>query len=429
MHEHAGQTGQFFQACRIVQISNDGHRPGIPQLGTTRRLAGDCKNTKTVPQQRQQAHADIAATDDNDARLAECSGSGLHDIIFHLRDCMTFQVTVQPSGRQFTCEDDESVLTAAIRAGVGLPYGCKNGACGSCKGRILDGEVAHGPHQERALSATEERTGQALFCCAVPQSDLVIEAREVVGVGDIPIRKMPTRVNRLERISDDVIVMHLQLPASERLQYKAGQYIEFLLKDGKRRSYSMANAPHDYDLLTLHIRHMPGGLFTDHVFNTMQEREILRIEGPLGTFFLQEDSDKPIVLLASGTGFAPIKAIVEHAIYRDIKRPIVLYWGGRRPKDLYMHSLAEEWARTLPNFSYVPVISHAQPEDGWDGRTGFVHQAVMQDLPDLSAHQVYACGTPAMVDAARRDFVTLCKLPADEFYADSFTSEADNVQP
>ncbi len=429
MHKSTGQTGQFFQACRIVQIGNNGHRPGIPQFGASCRLAGDCKNTKTVPQQRQQAHADVATPDYNKARLAKCSGNGLHDINFHLRNCMTFQVTVQPSGRQFTCEDDESVLTAAIRAGVGLPYGCKNGACGSCKGKILEGEVVHGPHQERALSATEERTGQALFCCAVPQSDLIIEAREVVGIGDIPIRKMPTRVNKLERISDDVIVMHLQLPASERLQYKAGQYIEFLLKDGKRRSYSMANAPHDYDLLTLHIRHMPGGLFTDHVFNSMQEREILRFEGPLGTFFLREDSEKPIVLLASGTGFAPIKAIVEHAIYRDIQRPIVLYWGGRRPKDLYMHSLAEEWARTLANFSYVPVISDARPEDGWTGRTGFVHQAVMQDLPDLSSHQVYACGTPAMVDAARRDFVTLCKLPSDEFYADSFTSAADNVQP
>ena len=342
---------------------------------------------------------------------------------------MTFQVTVQPSGRQFTCEEGESVLTAAIHAGIGLPYGCKNGACGSCKGKVLQGEVVHGPHQERALSATEERTGQALFCCAVPQTDLVIEVREVVGIGDIPIRKMPTRVNKLERVSDDVIVMHLQLPANERLQYKAGQYLEFMLKDGKRRSYSMANAPHDYEHLTLHIRHMPGGVFTDHVFNTMQEREILRFEGPLGTFFLREDTDKPIVLLASGTGFAPIKAIVEHVIYRGTERPIVLYWGGRRPRDLYMHSLAEEWARMLPDFRYVPVISHGLPEDNWNGRTGFVHQAVMQDLPDLAGHQVYACGTPAMVDAARRDFVTLCKLPAEEFYADSFTSEADNVQP
>jgi CDP-4-dehydro-6-deoxyglucose reductase len=198
-----------------------------------------------------------------------------------------------------------------------------------------------------------------------------------------------------------------------------------MLKDGKRRSYSMANAPHADELLTLHIRHMPGGLFTDHVFGAMKERDILRFEGPMGTFFLREDSDKPIVLLASGTGFAPIKAIVEHWAHLKSTRPITLYWGGRRPHDLYMNALCESWASTLPNLSYVPVVSDALPEDSWSGRTGFVHQAVMQDLPDLSAHQVYACGAPLMIEAAQRDFIAACKLPEDEFFADSFTSEAD----
>jgi CDP-4-dehydro-6-deoxyglucose reductase len=338
---------------------------------------------------------------------------------------MTFQVTVQPSGRQFTCEEGEAVLTAAIRAGVGLPYGCKNGACGSCRGKLLEGSVTHGVHQVRALSAGDEEKGFSLFCCAHPHSDIVIEAREVLGVGEFPIKKLPTRVAKLDRVADDVTIMSLQLPANERLQYKAGQYIEFLLKDGKRRSYSMANAPHTDEHVSLHIRHMPGGLFTDHVFNTMKERDILRIEGPLGTFFLREDSTKPMVLLASGTGFAPIKAIIEHATHQKTARPMLLYWGGRRPKDLYMHALCEEWARTLPHFKYVPVISHALPEDGWTGRSGFVHHAVMQDLPDLSAYQVYACGTPAMVEAATKDFVAQCGLPEEEFFADSFTSEAD----
>jgi CDP-4-dehydro-6-deoxyglucose reductase len=187
----------------------------------------------------------------------------------------------------------------------------------------------------------------------------------------------------------------------------------------------MANAPHLDEHITLHIRHLPGGVFTDHVFNTMKEREILRFEGPLGTFFLREDSDKPMVLLASGTGFAPIKAIIEQAIHLKSTRPMTLYWGGRRPKDLYMHALCEEWARTLPNFKYVPVISNATDEDDWQGRTGFVHQAVMQDLPDLSNHQVYACGAPVMVDAAKADFTVKCALPAEEFYADAFTTEAD----
>lgn len=338
---------------------------------------------------------------------------------------MTFQVTVQPSGRQFECNEGETVLTAAIRLGVGLPYGCKNGACGTCKGKLLAGSVTHGKHQEKALSATEEENGYALFCCATPHADVTIEVREVLGAGEFPIKKLPSRVARIERVSDDVTIVALQLPANERLQYFAGQYIEFLLKDGKRRSYSMANPPHMDEHITLHIRHMPGGVFTDHVFNNMKERDILRFEGPLGSFFLREDSDKPIVLLASGTGFAPIKAIIEHAAYEKTARPMVLYWGGRRPKDLYMHALCEEWARTLPNFKYVPVISDALPEDAWNGRSGLVHHTVLEDLPDLSGHQVYACGVPIMVDSARRDFVAQAKLPEEEFFADSFTSEAD----
>lgn len=338
---------------------------------------------------------------------------------------MTFQVTVQPSGRQFNCDDGDTVLAAAIRAGVGLPYGCKNGACGSCKGKIVSGIVTHGKHQEKTLPATEEESGFSLFCCATPHSDLVIEVREISGAGDFPIKKLPSRVAKLEQLSDDVMLVALLLPASERLQYRAGQYIEFLLKDGKRRSYSMANAPHLDQQITLHIRHMPGGLFTDHVFNTMKERDILRFEGPLGTFFLREDSAKPMVLLASGTGFAPLKAIIEQAIHIKTERSIVLYWGGRRPADLYMHALCAEWAQTLPNFTYVPVISDATAEDAWSGRTGFVHRAVVADFPDLSQHQVYACGAPIMVDSAKRDFVAQCRLPEEEFYADSFTTEAD----
>ncbi|MES2536402.1 MAG: CDP-6-deoxy-delta-3,4-glucoseen reductase [Pseudomonadota bacterium] len=338
---------------------------------------------------------------------------------------MTFQVTVQPSGRQFACDDGETILTAAIRAGVGLPYGCKNGACGTCKGKLVSGEVTHGAHQERALPVAEEQDGYALFCCAMPHSDIVILAREILRVGEFPVKKLPSRVARLDKVSDDVMIVSLQLPASERFQFLAGQYIEFMLKDGKRRSYSLANAPSAEGPLTLHIRQMPGGLFTDHVFNTMKERDILRFEGPQGTFFLREDSGKPMVLLASGTGFAPIKAIVEQAIHKNITRPMTLYWGGRRPQDLYMHALCEEWAHTVPDFRYVPVISDPRPEDQWSGRTGFVHRAVMEDLPDLSGYQVYACGAPVMVDSAKRDFVALNKLPEEEFYADAFTSEAD----
>jgi CDP-4-dehydro-6-deoxyglucose reductase len=341
---------------------------------------------------------------------------------------MTFQITVQPSGTQFACEADETVLSAAIRAGVGLPYGCKNGACGSCKGKVVDGTVTHKPHQARALSEQEKLQGMSLFCCALPAGDVVIEAREIGGSSDYPIRKMPTRVASITRAAPDVAIVTLQLPANEALAYRAGQYIEFLLKDGKRRAYSLACAPTLERPLELHIRHLAGGLFTDHVFGAMKERDILRFEGPLGSFFLREESDKPIVLLASGTGFAPVKALVEHLMHLKSTRPVRLYWGGRRPQDLYMDELCQAWTTTLPDFTYVPVVSDALPEDNWTGRTGYVHAAVMQDIPDLSGWQVYACGAPVMVDAARNEYVAQCGLPADEFYADAFTTEADLAQ-
>lgn len=341
---------------------------------------------------------------------------------------MTFTVTVQPSGHTFTVERDEAVLAAAIRQSVGLPYGCKDGACGSCKSRLKDGRVIHGAHQLKALSPAEEEAGYILTCCATPQTDLVIESREVVGAGQFPIKKMPCRVSSIDRPAPDVAVLKLQLPANDRLQYHAGQYIEFILRDGARRSYSMANAPHTQEAqpgIELHIRHMPGGKFTDHVFGAMKEKEILRMEGPFGSFFLREDSDKPIVLLASGTGFAPIKAILEHMEFKALARPTVLYWGCRSRADLYLHEWAQAAADRLPWLRYVPVLSEPKAEDGWSGRTGFVHQAVMADLPDLSGHQVYACGAPVMVESARRDFVAHCGLPEEEFYADAFTSEAD----
>lgn len=339
---------------------------------------------------------------------------------------MTFTVTVQPAERSFDVARDEAILPAAIRQGIGLPYGCKDGACGTCKSRLLEGRVIHGAHQHKALSVEEEEAGFILTCCATPQTDLVIESRQVSAVGQFPVQKMPCRVASLEKLAPDVALVRLQLPANVVLQYYAGQYVEFILRDGSRRSYSMANAPHlAQGGLELHIRHMPGGKFTEHVFGTMKEKEILRMEGPFGSFYLRDESDKPIVLLASGTGFAPIKALIEHMQAKSITRPAVLYWGCRSKADLYLHEWALKAAAEMPNLTYVPVLSEPKPEDGWQGRTGFVHQAVMADLPDLSGHQVYACGAPIMVESAHRDFVAKCGLPDEEFYADSFTSEAD----
>ena len=344
---------------------------------------------------------------------------------------MTYTITVQPSGRSFEAEPAETMLAAGIRQGIGLPYGCKDGACGSCKCKKISGTVTHGPHQDKALSAQEEADGYVLTCCGTATSDVVLESRQVTHAGAFPIKKMPARVATLEKLSPDVVRLKLQLPANDIIQYHAGQYVEFILRDGARRSYSMANAPHTLvengaPMVDLHIRHMPGGKFTDHVFGAMKEKEILRIEGPYGSFHLQE-SPKPIVLLASGTGFAPIKAIIEHMQFMGITREAVLYWGGRRPHDLYMNDWVQARCAEMPNLTYVPVVSDALPEDGWSGRTGFVHLAVLQDFADLSGHQVYACGAPIVVDSARKDFVEKAGLPEHEFFADAFTSEADKL--
>jgi len=332
----------------------------------------------------------------------------------------SFRVTLQPSGHTFTTDGSDSVLQAALDAGLTLPYGCRNGACGACKGRVIDGLVDHGPAQEQALPTADRVSGLALFCCAKPLSDLVLECREVGTAKDIPVKIMPCRVQKIERVAADVIVLSLKLPANERLQFLAGQYIEFLLKDGKRRAFSIANAPHDDGFLQLHIRLIAGGEFTGHVFGAMKEKDILRFQGPYGSFFLREESTKPMILLAGGTGFAPIKALVEHAIHHNIARPMEIYWGARNRAGLYLPDLPLEWAAAHSHVRYVPVLSDATEQDAWQGRTGLVHRAVLEDHADLSDYQVYACGAPAMIDAARAEFVVR-GLPAEEFFADAFT--------
>jgi CDP-4-dehydro-6-deoxyglucose reductase len=346
---------------------------------------------------------------------------------------MTFTVSITPSGKTVDVDGETPILEAAMRQGVVLPYGCKNGACGTCKARILSGDYIQDPHQPRALTPEEVKRGFALLCCARAASDLVVEARVVEAVGEIAIRRMPCRVSSIDRLAPDVVVIRLQLPASERLQYLAGQYVDLLLRDGTRRSYSMAAAPGTAEGLELHIRHTPGGRFTDSVFGAVEPalkvRDILRLEGPLGTFFLREEGDKPIVLVASGTGFAPIKAMLEQVAVlqrtKGFRRPVTLYWGGRRPHDLYMNELCRRWTAELPGFSYIPVVSDALPQDEWQGRTGFVHQAAMADFPDMSGCQVYVCGAPVVVDASRRDYLSACRLPPEEFYSDAFVTEAD----
>lgn len=333
---------------------------------------------------------------------------------------MPYHVVLRPSGHEFQVAENESVLDAALREkGAVLPYGCRNGTCGSCMGKILAGEIVYPADRPPGLSEREQAEGKALLCQARPQSDLVIEAREIKTGGDIAVKILPCRVERRELLAPDVMRLYLRLPSVERLQFLAGQYVDILLADGRRRSFSLANPPHADDLLELHVRRVPGGFFTDYVFDKMKEKALLRFQGPLGTFFLREDSPRPIILIGGGTGFAPLKGILEHAFHIGLGRPLHLYWGARAKVDLYLDGLPRRWEAEHPNFRYTPVLSEPRPEDGWGGRTGWVHEAVAADYPDLSGHEVYMSGPPPMIRAAKPAFAAR-GLPEERLYYDSF---------
>jgi CDP-4-dehydro-6-deoxyglucose reductase, E3 len=328
---------------------------------------------------------------------------------------MSFKTTIQPSNHTFPIGKDETILEAALEHGFALPYSCRNGACGVCKGKVLEGSVDYGKAQSFALTDEDKAAGMALFCCAIPLSDLVIESHEVTTAKEIAVKTLPCRVEKMTRLAEDIMVLHLRLPANERLQFLSGQYIDILQQDGKPRSFSLANAPHDDEFLELHVRNIAGGKFTNYVFNEMKERAILRIKGPMGGFFLHEDSPKPIIFLASGTGFAPVKAIIEHALHTGFKREMHFYWGVRKQADLYMLDKVSAWE--AQGVKFTPVVS----DEPWSGRTGFVHQAVMNDYEDLSPYAVYACGSPVMVEAAYVKFTSQRGLPPGDFYSDAFT--------
>lgn len=337
---------------------------------------------------------------------------------------MAHTVLVLPGEHRFQVGAGESVLDAALRQAVALPYGCRNGSCGSCMGRVVEGRIDYPEGLPGAITPEQAEAGQALFCQAVPDSDLVIEAREASEDEDFPVRSLPTRVVAHEHLAHDVIRLYLKLPATERLRFRAGQYINILMKDGRRRAFSLANAPHEDARLELHIRHVPGGAFTDFVFEQLRDKAVLRIEGPLGGFFLREESTRPIVFMAGGTGFAPIKGIIEHALAAGIERPMHLYWGVRARRDLYLDGLAREWAQRHALVEYVPVLSEPAPEDAWEGRTGLVHTAIATDFLDLSGYEVYAGGPPQMVSAGREAFLSR-GLPPEHYYADAFEFAKD----
>jgi CDP-4-dehydro-6-deoxyglucose reductase len=333
---------------------------------------------------------------------------------------MTFNVNISTSGHQFEAEENETILDAAIRQSIALPYGCRNGRCGSCTADLLSGEVTY---YGSPPALEEAGAGKCLPCQGFAASDLTLAVREAESTADLEVKLLPCRVHAVDHLTHDVVRLLLKLPDNQRLQFRAGQYLDFLLADGRRRAFSIANAPHDDEFIELHIRHVDGGEFTDWVFSQMKEKAILRIQAPLGTFTLDEESDRPMVFMGGGTGFAPLKGQVEHAFKAGIDRPMVLYWGVRSERDLYMSELPEQWALEHPNFKFVPVLS--EPDDGWQGRTGWVHESVIADIPDLSGHDLYMAGPPPMVNAARAAF-RAAGMPDEHMHYDSFDYAEDS---
>jgi len=337
---------------------------------------------------------------------------------------MSYSVRIESTDHIFQVEEGESILDAALRQSVILPYGCRGGGCGSCKGQVLEGSISYPDGLPDGISEEDHNKGYALFCQAEPNSDLLIKSKEVSAAEEIQVKILPCRVQEKIQLNHDVVLIKLLLPKTERLQFFAGQYINFLLKNGGHRSFSLANAPHDDEFIELHIRHIPDGKFTSEVFDEMKEKDMMRIEGPLGSFYIREESKRPIILMAGGTGFAPIKGMIEHELAMGLERPIHLYWGASTKEDLYMDELAQSWAQQYPLINYTPVLSAAKEEDNWKGRTGYVHHAIMQDYPDLSSYEIYGSGAPAMVYAGRDDFVKN-GLDLDYYYSDAFEYQND----
>ncbi len=340
---------------------------------------------------------------------------------------MSFKIRVPATGHVFSANENETILDAALREGVGLPYGCRNGACGKCSGEVLSGETQYDTDALRAAAKKEHEAGKTLFCQACATTDLEIKVREIIKSTDIEIKTLPCRVEKMQLLTHDVMILKLKLPETERLQFMAGQYIEFLLKDGKRRAFSIANAPHNDEYIELHIRHVPDGHFGDYVFDGLKEKTLMRIEGPLGSYFLREDSNRPIILMGGGTGFAPLKSMLEHVFHTNSKKAIHLFCGARAKRDLYMDEMVQNWLKQHDNLRYTAVLSDPEAEDNWQGETGFVHQSVIKHYPDLSAHDVYLSGPPPMVKAGM-DLFYESGLPESQIYSDSFEYSDDALK-
>jgi CDP-4-dehydro-6-deoxyglucose reductase, E3 len=334
-----------------------------------------------------------------------------------------YQISVQPGDQVITARFDETLLDAGLRQEIGMPYECRNGGCGLCKCTVTKGRVDPGIYQADALTASELAAGKVLLCCATALEDVEISLE--TGIVAPPIREYEARVSSMEKLNYDVMRVTLRLNGGLQLAFAAGQYINVLLADRQCRAFSFANPPHQGKEIELQIRRVEGGLFTTHVFEQMKVGDPIRFEGPLGDFTLNE-STRPIVFVAGATGFAPAKSMVEDAFHRGVRRPIYLYWGVRQLRDLYLPQLPLAWAREHDNFHFIPVLSEPAPEDHWQGRTGLVHEAILQDFPDLQGHEIYACGSVRMVEAL---FPSLKRQGAEDgmCFSDAFAMSARSM--
>jgi CDP-4-dehydro-6-deoxyglucose reductase len=339
------------------------------------------------------------------------------------------QVTIVPTGQSFAADPQETVLAAALRAGLNLPHSCKGGHCASCRARILSGTVAY-PGGELPAGITEAEAAESfvLLCQAVAVTDLVVETREVRPAPEVEVRSLPCRIDRMERLADDVLAVYLRLPAVEHLAFRAGQYLDFILSGGRRRSFSIASAPADGPVLEVHVRKASKSGFTGQLFETMRAGTLLRIEGPLGQFWFRAESSRPALMVGGGTGYAPLRAMLRQLLATNDRRPVTLYWGARAAGDLYEHNWLMHVAAARPGFEYRPVLSAAEGElPGWEGRRGIVHEAVLADLGhELARYDVYASGPPAMIEAIRSQFLDH-GLPRGQLFFDSFDWAPDTL--
>lgn len=338
------------------------------------------------------------------------------------------RITLVPTGQSFLAEPHEAVLTAALRAGLNLPHSCKGGHCASCRARVLEGEFDYARGRPPGITEDEAREGHALLCRARALTDLRIETREVRPAPDVEVKSVPCRIERMDRVADDVMAVVLRLPAVEEFNYRPGQYLDVMLSEGRRRSFSIASAPGDGRLIELHVRRASKSGFTGQLFDTMRSGTLLRIEGPLGQFWFRAESPRRPLFVGGGTGYAPLRAMLRQLLAVGDRRPVSLYWGGRALADLYEHDWLQDLEQQRPGFSYRPVLSGAPPDGAapWTGRRGLVHQAVLADIGDLAGYDVYASGPPAMVEAIRQDFLRH-GLPRGQLFFDSFDYAPDTL--